>query len=465
MNTHMQFRTRISVWFTAIVAMLFVVFAFYLYVFTALHREEEFNRRLVNKAETIGRLLLRVEEIDEELLNVIEKNSAQSLPNEQVLVYDSSYVLLWNSADSVAPPYSHSLLDSAFALDRLYFDFGQQQAVGLTFLHKGEEYLVMARAFDQFGYSKLANLRVLLGVGGGVLLLLVWGISWWFADRAVRPLRTMIRKIDSITLQNLELRLETRHTTDEIGQLAQKFNDMLDRLAEAFANQRSFVSHASHEMRTPLAALRGRIEVALLKQYTEDELRRLLPELLREIEGLNRLTSGLLNLATITDHQQLRHTEPVELDTLIFTVRDALLLDMPDSSIDVTFADDLDLVETPLLTQGDPHLLRLVLINLLDNACKFSGGKPVLVQAGVTDKQCWIEVRDFGPGISPVDLSHIFDPFFRAQRTKNIKGFGIGLSLCQRIVRLHQGELLVNSKLGEGTSFTLRLAASTPELA
>jgi len=297
-------------------------------------------------------------------------------------------------------------------------------------------------------YVDTLTVLIPLGVGlaalGGAII----------ARVALRPLDRMTRTARRISAEDLSQRVERPRTGDELDRLAETMNDMLGRLEQAFAQSRRFAADAAHELRTPLAALRGTVEVALRGDRSPDEYRQVLASSLEEVERLIRLSEDLLLFS-----RALAAPEPgralVDLE--------ALLLDVFDVGARLGQAAGVSVrIETaaPALVQGDATALRRALLNLVENAVKYTprGGKVELsLVAG--DGTATLAVSDTGIGVEAADAERIFEPFVRldAARSRDTGGAGLGLAIARSIIVAHRGTLSVESRPGSGSCFSIRL--------
>jgi heavy metal sensor kinase len=296
----------------------------------------------------------------------------------------------------------------------------------------------------------LDTLTVLIPVGIGLAAL--GGAI--IAQVALRPLDRMTRTARRISAEDLSRRVERPGTGDELDRLAETLNDMLARLDQAFSQSRRFAADAAHELRTPLAALRGSMEVALRGERSAEEYRRVVASGLEEVARLIRLSEDLLLLS-----RSMAGPEPgravVDLEPLLLEVFDvgARLGQAAGVTVRAEGA-------TPAPVRGDAAALRRALLNLVENAIKYTprGGKVELrlsVRVGTAE----VEVSDTGIGLEPADAERIFDPFVRldAARSRDTGGAGLGLAIARSIVAAHGGTLSVESGPGSGSRFTLRL--------
>jgi heavy metal sensor kinase len=278
------------------------------------------------------------------------------------------------------------------------------------------------------------------------------------AQFALRPVDQMTRTARRITAEDLSQRVERRGTGDELDRLAETMNGMLARLEQAFAQTRRFAADAAHELRTPLAVLRGSIEVALRGDRSPEEYRRVLASSLEEVERLIRLSEDLLLLSrSVAGPEPAR--APVDLEPLLLEVFDvgARLGRAAGVSVRVETA-------VPASVRGDANALRRALLNLVENAVKYTaaGGK---VELALVPDGGWavLTVADTGIGVEPADAERIFEPFVRldAARSRDTGGAGLGLAIARSIVVAHGGTLAVESRPGEGSRFTIRLPLAT----
>ncbi|KAB7731574.1 HAMP domain-containing protein [Rudanella paleaurantiibacter] len=452
----MTIRNQISGQFSFIVASILTVFSLTVYIISADFREEEFYDRLKQQARTTARLLIEVQEVDIPLLKIIDQNKVSALVNEQVLVFDQTDQLVYSSIDDTLTHYQPEWLAQIREEGEWESHTGDAELIGLVIRQGDKAYTVMASAYDQFGRSKLRYLAFTLFWGwlAGIGVTVVLG--FFFAGRSLRPIARINQQIQTITAQDLRQRLDEGRRQDEIDQLAVNFNQVLARLELAFEQQRSFVSHASHELRTPLATLKSDVQLALRRTRSADELRAVLQTMLPDIDRLSALTNSLLMLARTLENGSSMLISTVRIDEVVFAAQEELLQAYPTYQVDVQY---LRLPEAEADTEvlGNESLLKRVVYNLLDNACKYSADHRAEVQISYDQRRVQLAVRDEGIGIPPEEEERIFDLFYRTDQSRNYEGFGIGLSICRRIIELHQGRLTLQSTPGLGSTFTVQL--------
>jgi heavy metal sensor kinase len=275
------------------------------------------------------------------------------------------------------------------------------------------------------------------------------------ATRALAPIDRLTSVARRITAEDLSQRLDLDLPNDELGRLALTFDEMIARLDDAFRRQRQFTADASHELRTPMTVIKGQTEVALQRPRTPEEYRDVLRAVNAEIDRMMRLVTSLLTLARADARQLAIARDNVTLGPLIHDAVDQLraLADSKRIAVAINDGEEIHLV-------ADQDLLLQLLLNLLDNAFKYTtAGGSVDLSWSRAGHRAEIRIVDTGPGISPEDLPHIFDRFYRADsaRGRAEGGVGLGLSIAHWIAEAHGGTIRAESTLGQGTAFVVHL--------
>jgi signal transduction histidine kinase len=449
----MTIRTRLTLLFSSIVSTLLIIFCIVIYLESAYNRQQEFIVRLREEALTSAEVLFGKENIGPDILKLLDKNHMTVLNQEEIVVYNSKNQIEYESGTDYLTIQPEILMKIRQSKE-LYFKEKNREVIGLVFNNGKQDLIIIASALDKYGFSKLQNLGWMLVIGFILMVGIVCLAGWFFAGRSLKPIQRVIKSVDNIGASQLDSRLDEGNQTDELAQLAQRFNKMLDRLETAFKLQRSFVSHASHELRTPLTAITGQIQVSLLANDNPQELKLMIQSVLEDVQQLNRLTNNLLDMTSIDSDDSQTNFKHINIAEIAWQVRDVLLKKNPQNQAVIQLDEQSNLLPE---IKGNEALLYTAFLNLMENGIKFSNNQLVKVSFKINPKEVFITFQNGGSVIPTNELSTIFESFRRGSNSRNTKGHGVGLSLTRKIVNLHKGKISVQSSENEGTTFTVVL--------
>lgn len=452
----MKLKRKLTILFDLIVAVIFIISFISIYLSFSKYRKEEFYDRLMKKAVTVGQLLLDIDEVDSALLLKMEHNNPLSLPNEKIVIYNYRDEIIFANDFSKKFNIPSELINKIRLEDQVQFTVDNYEALGLFYKGAYDRVVVIVAATDIYGIRKLNNLGLILIIVAASSLILINIAGIFFAGRALKPISNIGKKMDHIEATSLNERLEEATGKDEIAQLAGTFNKMLERLEIAFKVQKNFIANASHELRNPLTAITGQLEVVLMKSRENQEYRQVIFSVLEDIKNLNQISNRLLLLAQTSSEFSDANFTVIRIDDVIWQARNELLKRFKNYRIEVQFDDSID-DEKKLEIPGNELLLKTAFSNLMDNGCKYSQDHLTCINFSHKNAHLWLSFSDHGIGIAPEELNLIFDPFYRAKNARSFKGHGIGLSLVKRIIQLHNGTIDILSELNEGSEFTVSL--------
>ena len=305
----------------------------------------------------------------------------------------------------------------------------------------------------------LRNAALFLGAIMLVGSLVTFFGSWWLANSAVRPVHAIIDQAEGIRAGAPQRRIETTADTVEYRRLIEVLNTMLARLDATLESQRRFTADASHELRSPLTAMRGELELALRRERTPEEYRRVIGSSLEEVERLSRVAEDLLTLARSDAGVMEPRLREVDLTEVAAHAFERLRARAAERGV------ELRVDGGEVTAWADPDLVSRAVWNLVDNAVKVSASR-VDVAVGEDAGTAWIEVADSGPGIAPEHLPRLFDRFYRGDtsRTRDgqAQGTGLGLAIVRAIAEVHAGRVSAENRPEGGARFRLELPGQPP---
>lgn len=465
-------RTRLTLWYTAVMAAVLLVLALLTYVFLHRNALRRTDTTAIEQADSF------LKTVDAEARDVAVPRGLQESLTTAIAEHrfrDTLFFVLNQSGEIIASSPADHFPDFRPDLSRIALGHGELQTIRfghrsfrtyfrpfsvqhtdcalvvLQSLHPQEEFLeALTRTF-----ALIIPLAVILaGVGG-----------YFLADKSLSPVASMGAQAGRITAECLHARLPVQNEKDELGQLAQTFNGLLDRLDLAFEQQRRFVADASHELRTPVAILCGESDVSLSQpNRAPEEYRESLVILHAEARRLKHIVEDLFTLARADAGQH-----PLVLSDFYL---DELVAECARNMRTLASAKQIALRCEPfseMLITADEPLLRRLLLNLIDNAIKYSAsGGQVTLSGAQTEHGFRIVVQDAGEGI-PADLQpRVFERFFRADKVRSRSessgtgGAGLGLSISLWIAQAHGGRLELTASGPQGTAFTVFLPKQPP---
>jgi signal transduction histidine kinase len=333
--------------------------------------------------------------------------------------------------------------------------------IGQSFRSHNKDYIAIASAKNHYVVYYLGYLKRTLITCMILAIFFSLIFSFYLSKTLFKPILKITNKVKEISSENLHLRLEPQPGNKELNELVDTFNGMLNRVETSFETQNHLIGNVSHELRTPLTSIMGEADVALSQERTKEHYQETLQIILEEAEKLDKKIKALLMIAQTGFDGKIQKMDKVRMDQLLWDVIETATRINSKNNV---FMDISMLPDNPkkLKVQGNEQLLHLAMANIINNACKYSNFQQVKVSLGATDTHVYIIVKDNGIGIPDSEFTKIYDPFFRASNTKNYEGYGIGLPLARNIIRIHNGELIVNSKENVGTTVQISFPSFVP---
>jgi len=450
----MSIRTKIAFVFVLMTAVFLLLLSVFVYFFSLRHTHDYFFTQLRVRAAIMAEhqlelnvdKSLRVQEIRERHLQLLPKEEGFFFP-----VHDS----LFQEVQAAHPEIPVWFLQEVEELDVSTFNSGYMHYAGILYTAQEGEYLVIVRAYDESGEDHMKFLLNMLLLGFAISSVLAFVLGRYFARHIMKPVSAIIARVKHITISNLHERLPKGNNNDELDEMTSTFNTMFDRLETTFELQSNFIGNASHELRTPLTAILGESEVILQSPRDTADYIASIRMMQREAKRLDEITTSLLNLSQISFDGKKQRIEPELMDELLLSIKIGFDKRMPDNHITLLIQPLKETEEDTFMLPCVRVWMELALTNIIQNSIKYSDNKEVLVTLEADTTNFFIHISDYGIGIPTEEIRHIYEPFFRASNTGKYTGYGIGLPLAERIVRLHGGKMNVQSRPLAGTKVTL----------
>jgi signal transduction histidine kinase len=451
----MKIKNRLALYFTLISAVILLIALTIILVIFNSFAKSDFYGRLMDRAKVAAQLYLEADEISPDSLSHVRERYLKQLPGEITRFYDDR-----NTASFIRDRqqyWSTDVIDMVRKRKQTEFTEGDRQTVGIYYNDNQGNFVILTSAADIQGHRRIDDLVEIM------LVMFVWVITGlffigrWFAKKALEPIDDVIEQMQQVRASNLSLRITEGNGRDEISKLAQNFNRLLKHLDNAFEVQQTYVTNASHELKTPVTSIIGEIEVTLNKERTADEYQQVLRSVLNDAEGLNETITGLMELAQVDMSYTQAALSPVAIDELIWELADQWTNKLGKGLFLVSIQhlpDDPEKLQIP----ANKALLSIALNNIISNAYKFSDKRRVQCDLYADDDHISITVTDSGIGIPADEKEKIFESFYRGTNVKDFHGTGIGLYITGKIINLFNGTIDVTSMPGKGTSIIIHFA-------
>jgi heavy metal sensor kinase len=451
-------RSRLTLLYVGLLSLVLLLYAAGTSAFLFRNLREQLDYRLNADVETIeglfawdgpDRVRLMTESLDED---------ARDLQPHYLEVWSLNGAVLYRS-----PQLGREDLGSAPGTVPAHFgarsirlaDGTRVRFVGRRHVIDGKPIRIRLGLSEQPLWREFWEMVSVLAVGLPVALLLIGGTGYAVARRALRPLDAMASRAEKITADKLGERLPIANPNDELGHLGRVFNETLGRLEASFEQLRRFTADASHELRTPLTAIRSVGEVSLQRNGDAEYYRDIVGSMLEEASRLTKLVDSLLTMSR-ADAGRIT-LQPTDFSVLDLAIEAGSVIEVLAEEKNQIMTIDGD---PKVMVRGDRLILRQALINLLDNAVKYSpkGGR-VEVRAGAGGGEAFVAVQDSGPGISAEHRSLVFDRFYRVDkaRSRGEGGTGLGLSISQWAVEANGGHIDLECDRGPGCTFRMHI--------
>jgi len=442
--------------FTLLVTAIISLLTWSVYYFSSLERVQVFNKRLRSRATYNSQLYSLMGDSAFNFMHRMDTTGGL-LPSRSVGIYTDDGKVLYKNDMPGSPPLTVTpdLLREIKEKGEKYFSIDEREAVAMHRETSRRDFIIVVAGFDEDGRERVQTLNKILLFSLVLGVCLTALVSYLFTGQLLRPLTQIIREVKEISSYDLSHRLRAGAGQDELSQLANTFNELLERLQESFAIQRRFISNASHELSTPLTSVSSQVEVALQKERNADEYKQVLSSVQEDVQQMRQLTKSLLEIAKTGSQGGIELNE-VRVDEVLLKVTADVKRLSPEYKVELNFGDFPE-EEKDCVVFGNSELLYIAIKNIVENGCKYSANKTSVVDLSFSAHKLYVQVVNQGDVIAAEEIQQIFQPFYRGSGTGSTRGFGLGLALAQRIIALHKGFIRVKSDMDSGTNFTIEM--------
>lgn len=446
----MKIKDRLALYFTLISTSVLVTVLLAVYFIFIKFLESDFYERLNDRAFINAKLYLEADEISADSLKQVKMEYLETLNGEVVRIYDEHNRPRFISDNQQF--WSSDVINEVRKTKKMRFKEGVRQTVGIFYHDNQGDFVILASAIDKSTHARIGKLKNSMFF---TFIIIVVGLllsSRWLAKRVLKPLNVFIAEVKNIKLSNLEVRVREGKNKDEITLLAQNFNQLMDKLEQAFILQKTFVANASHELRTPITSLLMEAEIALNQRRSTEEYEKALHSIVEDADKMNATINSLLSLAQSDLDIGSLHSQAIRIDELLWELQQHWNSKNNDEAKLVVNMPNLPQNDLLLTLYFDKSLLEIALNNIIGNAFKFSNWQDVHCTLTVNGQQINIAIQDFGPGIADGDKAFIYSPFYTSSTHNQLKGSGMGLYMAHKIITLAKGEISFESS-EQGTVF------------
>ena len=454
----MHVRIKITLLFTLILSVLLAFFCGFIYYFFYSIRLENMKTHLNNHALTTANMLNEPGIFGQTLMKEIDSITVIPMKNKTIQVYNARNERIYENSDIQNDTLyvTDDILNKARTHKKYFFTVGNREAIACYDVKNNNRPVIVAAAFDEEGKRNLNHLKIILLTSFICGNFIAFTSGYLFSRILLKPIRKIADDVNDISAQNLEHRIKTGNVKDEWNYLTETLNELLNRLQRSFELQRRFISSASHELSTPLTSISSQLEVSLQRNREAKEYRGVMQSVYQDVRNLAKLTQTLLEFATGWGIKGGIEINSIRIDEILMQLPGEITKMNNEYSVKLEF-DELPENAERLLVFGNAELLFTAIKNVVTNACKYSPDHLAKIKLLVEPKEIIISIEDQGKGISENDLKNIFQPFYRTEDSKTISGFGVGLPLVYRIIKMHKGEIKVSSTAGKGTIVLMQL--------
>lgn len=447
----MKVGNRLALYCSIVFGVVFAVSSLLIYFLYYANVERNIYKGLEKNAYISAFFYLEEDELDAKEFAKVREQFKELVPATSYQIYNINNYISYGTEDLPIP---HAILDEIKVRESKAFEVEDYLCYGLFYEDNQGDFVVVTKESKAVLAEQMAPLGNTLLVAFVVGLLAIVFLSRWIAKLAYRPFSNIIKQMNNISANKLDVQIESPNTKDELQDLIETFNKLLAEISETFVIQKNFVNYVSHEFKTPLASLLGNLEVFSIKDRTPEEYKELSARLIADIHQLEDILETLMVVSDLRSESAMGNR--TRIDEIIWDVVGKVTKKYVDARVDVDIniaAEDEDVMYVNI----DRTQLFMSLVNMIENSIKYSKDRTAHISIYKKGEKLQMAIVDRGIGIPQSQLNDISKPFYRANNVQSVQGLGIGLSIALRILEKNEIDYTIESEEGKGTSIVLSL--------
>lgn len=444
----MQIRKKITITYIALSCFSTSLLCIVIFSLFKQNNEYYFIKRLQDRAKIASSAYSQKTPEKKNYYKEFKRDGLEELIEEKdyVLKVNGKNTFEYNTELNLPPEFYNNIMTKGSS----WFEEDYRYYYGQIFGEEGQKHIIIVTAKDRRGNTSAIYILQILFFGGIGFFILAYFFGHFFARRVINPIARITKEVHRISASNLHNRLADTDGKDEISDLTKTFNDMLDRLETSFEIQANFINNASHELKTPITTIIAETEIMLLKDREKEEYIHSMENINKQASKLGNLTESLLKLTQTGYDGTKQVLDIARIDEILLEVKASIDTLLPDNRVNIKLK-SIPEDESLLTIACNRPLLELALNNIISNGVKYSDNDEVFVTITADKSKIKIAITDIGIGIPPEDIPYLYEPFFRGKIASKYNGYGLGLPLAMKIIRMHNGELQIQSETGKGT--------------
>ncbi|MBX2965769.1 MAG: HAMP domain-containing histidine kinase [Cyclobacteriaceae bacterium] len=454
----MSIRNKIFFYFSLTTVFLAGLALFFIYTLFAEFREEEFQQRQKDKISTTLRLLAEIRQVEDNLIEAMDRLTIHDLYDEKLLIFDHNKNLIYSSLDDTPVTFSRQILDK-LSPDNTWIETKDElyDVVGLCMESSEKIFYGISKAYDYPGYSKLNYLKVVLITFFIGISLIVFLVSLYLSKKITHPITDIAHRINNYDFDKESEPLTTDQSNYEITILVEQFNKLMKRMQDVFSFQKHAIHHISHELKTPIAILVSNFE-RIERETDTWTMKKLVKNQKEDTLNLSGIIDSLLEIAKVESGNAALEGS-IRADELIFDIAQELGALHPSFQFSIEYDQAIE-DENKYRVAANTRLFKSALLNLMLNSIHYSENDKAVIKISSGNGNLRLDFINTGKIISKTEEQYVFQHFFRGKNSAGKRGFGLGLVFVHKIITLHNGSVQYTNDSVSTNTFTISLPLS-----